>query len=125
MNSKLSEKMQFILAPVGIYFTDDKPDGAIQFKEGEYGCVAAMLIASAKGETVVFDEKTYGCAGGGAGLCFGDTFAGNPVIDYMMSKGDESLAAAGAASERSLGRGLRFYATPELSATLMLPKLKT
>jgi uncharacterized protein (DUF169 family) len=118
MYSKVSEKLRFSFEPVAVSFTDNKPDGALQFKEGKWGCVAAMLLASAKkGSVSVFDRKTYGCTGGGVGICFGDTFTKDgSLIECLLSTGDEALRETGKTSARSFGRGERFYATPELAA---------
>ena len=117
MYSKLAEKLRFSLEPVAIYFTDERPEAALQFEEGKRGCVAAMLVASAKGETAVFDDRTYGCSGGGVGLCFGDTFTkDNSPTEYRLSTGDAALAAAGKEQTASLGRGERFFATAELAS---------
>jgi len=116
MNSKLAEKLKFSLEPVAVYFTDLKPEEALQFEEGKRGCVAAMLITSAKGKTVVFDKNTYGCPGGGVGLCFGDVFTKeNTPIECRLSTGDEALATTGKAIAVSLGKGERFFASPELA----------
>jgi len=110
------ENLKFALEPVAIYFTGIKPDGAAQFKEGARGCVADMLIASAKGKTVAFDEKTCGCPGGGVGLCFGDRFTkDNSPIECRLSTGDEALAATGKSSPVKMGAGERFFASPELA----------
>ncbi|MCL1797669.1 MAG: DUF169 domain-containing protein [Eggerthellaceae bacterium] len=117
MNSRLVEKLAFALEPVAVSFTDDKPSDALQFEEGKRGCVGSMLVAAAEGKTAVFDEKTYGCAGGGVGLCFGDTFTkNNHPTECLLSTGDEALAAQGRTFARSLGRGERFFASPELAA---------
>ncbi len=116
MQSKLAEKLTFALEPVAISFTDEKPEGALRFEEGRRGCVAAMLVAAAKGKTAAFDDKTYGCSGGGVGLCFGDTFTkDNSPIECLLSTGDEALAARGKTSAKSFGRGERFFASPELA----------
>ncbi len=116
MYSKLAQKLQFTLEPVAVYFTDDKPENALQFEEGKRGCAVSMLVAAAKGKTVVFDENTYGCPGGGVGLCFGDAFTKrNHPTECLLSTGDEALAALGKTHPISLGRGERFYASPELA----------
>ena len=115
MQSKLVDQLRFKLLPVAIYFTDTKPDGAAQFEPHKRGCVATMLVAAAKGKTAVFDEDTYGCPGGGVGLCFGDAFTKNShPTDCLLSTGDEALAATGQTAPFSLGRGERFFASPEL-----------
>ena len=116
MYSKIAEKLRLGLEPAAIFFTDIKPDGALQFEKGKRGCVASMLIASAKGKTVVFDDETYGCSGGGVGLCFGDTFTrDNAPIECRLSTGDDALAATGKTNAASLGRGERFFDSPEVA----------
>lgn len=117
MKSKLGEKLKFKLEPVAIYFTDSRPENAFQFKPGVRGCAASMLVAAAaKGTVSVFDEQTYGCPGGGVGLCFGNAFEANGhPTQALLSTGDEALAQMGMSHTRSLGRGERFFATPELA----------
>ena len=108
--SKLVNKLQFSLNPVAIYFTDEKPEEAMQFKEDAWGCVASMIISASKGKTAVFDENTYGCAGGGVGLCFADAYEKrNFPIDCLLSTGDEALEELGKTSRKSMGRGERFF----------------
>lgn len=116
MNSTLCEKMHFKLAPVAIYFTDEKPEGAFQAEKGKRVCAASMLVAAAKKEVVsVFDEETYGCPGGGVGLCFGDAFKKkNHPTEALLSRGDEVLAQQGLDIGISFGNGERFFDTPEL-----------
>jgi len=116
MYSKLAEKLHFTLEPVAINFTDERPEEALQFEEGKRGCVASMLVTAANGKTAVFDDKTYGCPGGGVGICFGDTFTKNShPTESLLSTGDEALALLGKTHTKSLGRGERFFATPELA----------
>lgn len=92
MKSKISESINLKYSPVAIVFTDEKPEEALQFKEGRWGCVIAMLVAAAKGKIVVFDRKTYGCIGGGAGLCFGNTYVQFPGgIEYFLSTGNKEF----------------------------------
>lgn len=116
MRYELIEKLKLKFEPVAICFTDERPESAIQFAEGKRGCVASMLFAaSSKGKTAVFDEKTYGCPGGGVGLCFGDAFTkNNHPTECLLSTGDEALAQLGKTHTKSLGRGERFFASPEL-----------
>jgi hypothetical protein len=73
-----------------------------------------MLVAASGGKTVVFDENTYGCAGGGVGLCFGDAFTKNHhPTEALLSMGDAELAARPGAP-KPLAEGERFYATKAL-----------
>jgi uncharacterized protein (DUF169 family) len=88
MESDLYRELQLRYQPVAVLFADDKPAGARQFKEGARGCVIGMLVAAAKGQSAAFDRKTFGCMGGGVGLCFGDTYASaGGGIEYFLSTG--------------------------------------
>ena len=88
MESRIARELKVRYQPVAIIFTDEKPEDALQFKEGSRGCVVAMLSAVGRGETAVFDRRTYGCGGGGVGLGFGNTFSGAPGgIEYFLSTG--------------------------------------
>lgn len=116
MTSLLCEKLRFKLEPVAVFFTDERPSETFQAQKGTRVCAASMLVAAAtKGVVSTFDEDTYGCPGGGVGLCFGNAFAknGHPT-DALLSRGDEVLRAQGRDIGRSLGKGERFFATPEL-----------
>lgn len=86
MKSKIAEAIKLNNSPVAILLIDQRPDDALQFKEGKWGCVVAMLNKATEGYTVVFDEKTYGCEGGGKGLGIKDYEMGE--IEYFLSTGE-------------------------------------
>lgn len=93
MNSKIVEAVKLKFQPVALLWTNDKPEGALQFKEGKWGCVMWNLAAAAKGKTAVFDRQTYGCLGGGVGLGFGNAYekwpGGIGCFYYFLSTGNE------------------------------------
>ncbi len=90
MPSKLIESLKLKYSPVAIILTDTKPADAVQFKEGRWGCVAAMLVTSSKGKTAVFDRTTFGCVGGGVGLGFGNQYEKQQFpIEYLLSTGNQ------------------------------------
>lgn len=88
MLSRIAEELKLRYSPIAVVFTDDKPEGALQFKEDARGCVVALFTAAAKGRTVVVDRKTVGCFGAITGLGFGCAYDKVPGgIDYFLSTG--------------------------------------
>jgi len=61
--------------PVAIVWTDKKPEKALEFRPGTWGCVMWFFAKVAKeGKTAVFSRETTTCAGGCMGLGFGRPF---------------------------------------------------
>ena len=88
MESIIARELKLKYHPTAIIFSNDRPDGAVQFKENKWGCVVTMLNAVVRGKTAVFDRKTYGCLGGGVGLGFGDMYKNfEDGIEYFLSNG--------------------------------------
>ena len=93
MKSIIAEKMGLKYEPVALLLSNEKPEGARQFKPGKWGCVMFMLAAAVRGQTVAFDRQTYGCQGGGVGLGFGNQYEAFPGgVDgfcYFLSVGNQ------------------------------------
>jgi len=79
MKSAIAQAINLQPEPVALLLTDTRPNEAIQFEPGRWGCVMSMFGAVAtNGKTAVFDRDTYGCIGGGFGLGFGNTYRNFP-----------------------------------------------
>jgi uncharacterized protein (DUF169 family) len=72
-------------SPVGIYYTNDEPEGVAP-KEGISGCMIGLLQnARKKGKTVYFDKAHFGCPGGAYYMGFFES--PKPNIEYFLSCG--------------------------------------
>src|SRR5512138_502888 len=106
MKSAIAHAINLRTEPVALLLTDERPDGALQFAPGKWGCVMSMFGAAAtKGKTAVFDRESYGCFGGGFGLGFGNTYKDFPGgiegFCHFLSSGNE-----GRAQGRKIGEGM-------------------
>jgi len=121
MHSIIAEAINLKYSPVAVLWTDEKPEGALQFKEGRWGCVVAMLRGAAKGKTAVFDRKTFGCQGGGTGLGFGNQYVNFPGgIEYFISTGNPEFCNTEMGKNivrnmPALEHGEGYVKTPELA----------
>ena len=48
MKSVTAEALNLRYEPVSVVLTDEKPDNAVEFKKGKFGCVMALLSAAAR-----------------------------------------------------------------------------
>ena len=72
-------------SPLGVYYTNDKPEGVTP-KEGITGCMVGLLQnARKKGKTVFFDKNHFGCPGGA--YYMGLLESPRPNIEYFLSCG--------------------------------------
>jgi hypothetical protein len=129
MESRIALSVGLKYHPVAILLAEEKPEDALQFKQGKWGCVMFMFANAAKGKTAAFDRHTYGCWGGGVGLGFGNAYlqfpGGVDCFGYFLSTGNsrwekgrqvaEALkGAAGRSFAENFLEGEAYQETPEL-----------
>jgi len=115
MDSVVAKELKLRYSPVAILLSNEKPQGATQFKEDTWGCVVAMFSAAARGKVAAFDRNTTTCGGGKIGLGFCDQFVDPPGgIEYFLSTG----------KGEGYPEGEHYKKTPELAKAFMdnLPK---
>ncbi|MBE6042967.1 MAG: hypothetical protein E7216_01715 [Clostridium thermopalmarium] len=89
MDSSLVKSLCLSYEPVAVLLSNEKPEGAVQGKEGHRSCTIPLFIAAAKGKTSVFERKTVTCNGGKVGFGFGQ-FPNYPNgIEYFLTVGKE------------------------------------
>lgn len=128
MESRIARAIGLKYNPVAVLLADEKPENALQFKKGKWGCVMFMFANAAKGKTAAFDAETYGCWGGGVGLGFGNKYlefpGGMECFEYFLSSGNAQWekgkevakfleGAAGKEFAEDFAKGERFKKTPE------------
>lgn len=110
MDSIIARELRLRYQPVAVIFTDERPEGALQFREGTWGCAVAMFSAASKAKTAIFDRTTTGCTGGIVGLCFGSKYEEVPGgIEHFLSTGRGEGYPEGEAYKK----------TPELARTFV------
>jgi hypothetical protein len=129
MESRIAQAIETKHPPIALIWSDEKPDGAMQFQEGRWGCVMWLAASAAKGRPAVCDAATFGCIGGGVGMGFGDRYKSFPGSEegfcHFLSSGIEGWAAGANLAEMvkpfmnaeaydNFIHGERYVKTPEL-----------
>jgi len=131
MESRIASALRMEFPPVALIWADEKPEGAMEFVPGKWGCVMYLLTAAAKGKVAAASRETFGCLGGGTGLGFGNQYpnfpGGEECFCRFLSSGNagtepgeaigQQMADAGAAAMADdFLQGERYLKTPELTA---------
>jgi uncharacterized protein (DUF169 family) len=104
MKSRIAGAVQLQYQPVALLWSDVKPEDALQFAPGKWGCVMWLAVHAAKGKPAVADAKTFGCFGGGVGLGFGNQYqnfpGGEEGFCHFLSSGNASRPGGMALAEQ-------------------------
>lgn len=57
---KIREKLGLEFFPVGMYYSENRPENATGFKGKGNGCIIPLIFSGAKGKIVAFDKDTTG-----------------------------------------------------------------
>ncbi len=129
MESKIASALHLEWEPVALVWSDEKPEGAMEFVPGKWGCVLFLLAAAAKGKTAVVSRETFGCFGGGVGLGFGAQYknfpggeecfcrflsSGNAGSEPGQTIGREMAVSGATAMAEEFLQGERYLKSPEL-----------
>ncbi len=94
--SRIAEAIRLKYPPVALIWTDQRPEKALQFKKGKWGCIMWLVASAAKGKTAVCDRETFGCFGGGVGVGFGAQYknfpGGEGCFFHFLSSGNARWA---------------------------------
>lgn len=78
MESRIARAIETAHPPIALIWSDVRPEGALQFQEGRWGCIMSLAASAARGKTAACDATTFGCLGGGVGMGFGDLYKSFP-----------------------------------------------
>ncbi|NDO47855.1 DUF169 domain-containing protein [Clostridium sp. MD294] len=114
MTSKIAELLKCSRMPVALIRTNQKPEQALMFKEGNKGCVIALLNVASQGKISALSEETIGCPGGKSGTGFKPFQLGK--IEYFLSTGGKENK-----------EGEYYKESPELARTFIngLPSIES
>ncbi len=113
MQSKIASILNLKYRPVALLWADEKPEKAVEFKQGRWSCVMFSFAAAVKGREAVFSRETYGCWGGGVGLGFGNRYVdfpgGEECFHYFLSSGNTNSSHGRTVGEQLGGPGMEEF----------------
>jgi uncharacterized protein (DUF169 family) len=123
MHNKIAAAVRLKYPPVALIWSNEKPEGAMEFTEGRWGCVMALVSSAAKGKICAAKRETVGCAGGAIGMGFTATYQtmpGGTTIDQFLSTGNPDILGTEdgrqmAERNPDIAKGERYMKTPALA----------
>jgi uncharacterized protein (DUF169 family) len=123
MQNKIAAAVRLKYPPVALIWSIEKPEGAMEFTKGRWGCVMALVSSAAKGRICAVSRETMGCGGGAIGMGLTATYRtmpGGTSIEQFLSTGNPEILdteEGRRAAERNpdIAKGERYMKTPELA----------
>lgn len=105
MKSTIVEHLKPEFEPVAVVWSDDIPEGTVEFKEGRFGCILHLFAEASLHDRVTGGSRdTIVCSGGRAALGFGVDFVESEAqLEHhaaIFSKGLESARDRAAYREK-------------------------
>ncbi|MCU0558466.1 MAG: DUF169 domain-containing protein [Desulfobacterales bacterium] len=129
MQSQIAQALRLRHQPVAMLWSDKTPEGALQFKEGKWGCIMWLVAHAARGKSAACDRRTFGCFGGGVGMGFGNQYlnfpGGQACFCRFLSSGNDLWETGRRVAEKikphlrpeahdNFVKGERYLKSPEL-----------
>jgi hypothetical protein len=96
MESRIAQAIETKHSPIALLWADEKPDEAMRFQEGKWGCVMWLAASAAKGRPAACDAATSRELGIAFGVLVIFLFYSSSLIRIL---GDRVLSA----TERLMG----------------------
>lgn len=121
MKLNTCEMLDLAYRPVGVWFQDEKPEGAFEPDVTKRTCVVSLLLAAAKGRVVAVCDETCSCPGGAVGLGFGNAYERRKTLThFMLANGvDEPGFPEGGELPPHMVNGERFFDCADTALRLM------
>jgi hypothetical protein len=96
MESAIVRNLQPEFEPVAVVWSDTLPDGAVQFKQGRFGCILWLFAEVARnGRIAASSRESISCTGARAALGFGVDFdAPEELLDRYAATYSKGLRSA-------------------------------